>query len=61
MLARHLRRLVDEPELLPTLRANSLAGTGKLTWEAAAGVLLDAYAAGSIRVREARDAARRAA
>jgi glycosyltransferase involved in cell wall biosynthesis len=52
-LARHLRRLVDEPRLLPALRANSLAGVGRLTWDAAAGALLSAYAAGTARVNSA--------
>jgi glycosyltransferase involved in cell wall biosynthesis len=50
-LTGHLRRLVDEPGLLPTLRANSLAGVGELTWDAAADALLAAYAEGTARVR----------
>jgi glycosyltransferase involved in cell wall biosynthesis len=49
-LARHLRRLVDEPGLRTTLRANSLAGAADLTWDAAAGALLRAYAEGAARV-----------
>ena len=43
-LTRHLRSLVDEPALLRTLRANSLADIGNLTWDAAADALLAAYA-----------------
>jgi glycosyltransferase involved in cell wall biosynthesis len=49
-LARHLRTLADQPALLRTLRANSLAGIGELTWDAAADALLAAYAAGRERV-----------
>ena len=55
-LTRHLRRLADEPQLLPTLRANSLEGIGELTWEAAADALLAAYAEGTARVRATRRA-----
>jgi glycosyltransferase involved in cell wall biosynthesis len=53
-LAAHLRRLADEPGLLAALRAASLAGTGDLTWDAAAGALLSAYAEGAARVRATR-------
>jgi glycosyltransferase involved in cell wall biosynthesis len=48
-LARHLRALADQPALLRTLRTNSLAGIGELTWDAAADALLTAYAAGRER------------
>jgi glycosyltransferase involved in cell wall biosynthesis len=46
VLAEHLRSLAEEPGLLRALRANSLAGVGELTWDAAAGALLDAYSDG---------------
>ena len=49
-LARHLRRLVDEPELLDALRRASLAGAAELTWDAAADALLSAYAEGMDRL-----------
>jgi glycosyltransferase involved in cell wall biosynthesis len=48
-LARHLRRIVDEPSLLGLLRANSLAGVDSLTWDSAAEALLRAYAEGAAR------------
>jgi glycosyltransferase involved in cell wall biosynthesis len=44
-LTAHLRRLAEDPALLARLRANCLAGSPDLTWDAAAGALLDAYAA----------------
>jgi glycosyltransferase involved in cell wall biosynthesis len=46
-LAGHLRALAGDGALLARLRANSLAGRGALTWDAAAGALLDAYAEGT--------------
>jgi glycosyltransferase involved in cell wall biosynthesis len=51
-LAMHLRRLADDPGLVRTLRANSLAGADELTWDAAAGMLLSAYADGTRRLRD---------
>jgi glycosyltransferase involved in cell wall biosynthesis len=53
-LARHVRRLVDEPRLRASLRAKSLAGAGDLTWDAAASALLRAYAQGAARDTAAR-------
>jgi glycosyltransferase involved in cell wall biosynthesis len=53
-LAEHLHRLADEPGLLPTLRANGLAGAGELTWDAAADALMSAYAEGIHRLQATR-------
>jgi glycosyltransferase involved in cell wall biosynthesis len=50
-LTHHLRAVAEEPGLLHRLRAQSLAGIGELTWDAAAGALLDAYADGIERIR----------
>jgi len=52
-LAVQLERLTGDRALLETLRRNSLDGAGELTWDAAAGALLDAYAAGTRRIRPA--------
>jgi glycosyltransferase involved in cell wall biosynthesis len=50
-LAMHLRALADQPGLLGTLRAHSLAGIDDLTWDAAADALLAAYTEGTRRIR----------
>jgi glycosyltransferase involved in cell wall biosynthesis len=50
-LAGHLRALDADRALLARLRADSLAGVGALTWDAAAQALLDAYAEGTRRIR----------
>ena len=50
-LTDHLRALAAEPALLRTLRANSLAGVGELTWDAAADALLRAYSEGTANLR----------
>jgi glycosyltransferase involved in cell wall biosynthesis len=42
-LKEHLASLAGDPERLARLRAASLEGIGELTWDAAAGALLDAY------------------
>jgi glycosyltransferase involved in cell wall biosynthesis len=42
-LTEHLGRLLAEPELLPRLRAASLAGASELSWEAAARELVELY------------------
>jgi hypothetical protein len=46
-----LRALADQPGLLGTLRAHSLAGIDDLTWDAAADALLAAYREGTRRIR----------
>lgn len=48
-LARDLRTLADDRALRLSLRANSLAGAGALTWDAAARALLGAYEQGRAR------------
>ena len=45
----HLASLAGDPERLARLRAASLEGIGDLTWDAAAGALLDAYEAARSR------------
>jgi D-inositol-3-phosphate glycosyltransferase len=50
-LARHLRLIGTDHVLRARLREHALDGIGDLTWDAAAGVLLDAYAAGAARLR----------
>lgn len=60
-LAQQLRRLADDGDLLSRLRAESLAGIGRLTWDAAAEALLEAYAVGSEQARAARSTVPRAA
>jgi glycosyltransferase involved in cell wall biosynthesis len=44
-LCGHLASLAGDPQRLARLRAASLEGIGDLTWDAAAGALLDAYEA----------------
>jgi glycosyltransferase involved in cell wall biosynthesis len=51
-LAAHFRLLRQDHAARERLRANSLEGIGDLTWDAAAGALLEAYALGAERVRE---------
>ncbi len=52
-LAQQFRSFVEHRELRERLRAHSLDGIGKLTWDAAAEALLQAYAVGSARRRVA--------